>query len=89
MRPLHPLLPLLAGLLMATACNAAARPDWETGVIDYYDWEEQRGYNPERDRILEMGTWNRRELEGHWPESDYAYDEWEDDGYDEEELAPN
>ena len=53
--------------------------------IDYYDWEEQRGYNPERDEILDIGDWNRRELEGHWPEIDYSYYEWDGDWYYEDE----
>jgi hypothetical protein len=50
-------------------------------ALDYSDWQEQRGYNPERDEIIEIGEWNRQELEGHWPETDYDYHEWDADWY--------
>jgi len=53
--------------------------------LDWYEWQEQRGYNPDRDEILDIGDWNRRELEGHWPEVDYSYYEWDDDWYYEDE----
>jgi hypothetical protein len=62
-------------LLVANAAVSIEHYD----QIDYYDWQEQRGYNPERDLIMEIGEWNRRELEGHWPEVDYTYWEWDDD----------
>lgn len=75
---------VLLGLLLATTGNAAVSIE-HYDQIDYYDWQEQRGYNPERDEILDIGEWNRRELERHWPEVDYSYHEWDDDWYYEDE----
>jgi hypothetical protein len=75
---------ILAGLLLAFTTNAAVSIE-HYDQLDYYDWQEQRGYNLERDLILEIGEWNRRELEGHWPEVDYTYWEWDDDWYYEDE----
>jgi hypothetical protein len=74
---------LLAALLFSVSANAAVSIE-HYDQLDWYDWQEQRGYNPERDTILEIGEWNIRELEGHWPEVDYTYWEWDEDWYYEE-----
>jgi hypothetical protein len=72
--------PALAAILicaMGLASPArAAVSEAHDDALDYYDWLEQRGYNPERDTIVEIGNWNRRELEGHWPETEFTYYEW-------------
>lgn len=71
---------ILLSLLLGGAAHAEVSIE-HYDQLDYYDWQEQRGYNFERDVILEIGEWNRRELEGHWPEVDYGYYEWDDDWY--------
>jgi hypothetical protein len=70
--------------LIALAAPAAVSIEHDD-QLDWYDWQEQRGYNPERDEILDIGEWNRRELERHWPEVDYSYYEWDEDWYYEDE----
>ena len=74
---------LLISIFFAVTASAAVSIE-HYDQLDWYDWQEQRGYNPERDTILEIGEWNIRELEGHWPEVDYTYWEWDDDWYYEE-----
>ena len=70
----------ILSLLLSVSASAAVSIEHDN-QIDYYDWQEQRGYNPERDEILDIGDWNLRELEDHWPEVDYSYYEWDDDWY--------
>ena len=71
---------LLISIFFAVTASAGVSIEHDD-QLDWYDWQEQRGYNPERDLILEIGEWNRRELEGHWPEVDYTYWEWDEDWY--------
>ena len=66
---------LICTLVLSPHAQAAVS-ELHDDAIDYDDWLEQRGYNPERDTIVEIGNWNRRELEGHWPETEYTYYEW-------------
>lgn len=75
---------VLVILLLGATANAAVSIE-HYDQLDYDDWQEQRGYNPELDLIVEIGDWNRRELEGHWPEVDYSYYEWDEDWYYEDE----
>jgi len=70
-------------LLVTAICAVAMLPDARAAVselhanqVDYEDWLENRGYNPERDQIIEIENWNQRELEGSWPEREYSYYEW-------------
>ena len=70
-------------LLVTLICAAAVLPDARAVVselqaneVDYEDWLENRGYNPERDQIIAIENWNQRELEGSWPETEYSYYEW-------------
>jgi hypothetical protein len=81
-RVIGSLIILLQFVTLPSALAAISLEHYE--LLDYYDWQEQRGYNPERDEIIEIGEWNRQELEGHWPETDYDYHEWDSDWYYEE-----
>ena len=89
MSPFRKLITLIAGLVIASTCSAVARPDWDNGLIDADDWLEQHSYDPELDAIIGIGVWNRRELEGHWPETEYSYWEWDADSYNEEDAEPD
>ena len=84
--------PFFLGLVTGIAYLLFATPAAQAGLsaehyerLDWYDWQEQRGYNAERDEIMDIGDWNRREIEGKWPEVDYSYYEWDDDWYYEDE----
>jgi hypothetical protein len=69
-------------------CASNVYAGWSTEhdeITDYYDWLQWEGYNELRDTMYEIGEWNRRELEGHWPEVEYSYYEWDDDWYYEDE----
>ena len=70
-------------MLATVLCTVALLPDahatvseWHANQIDYEDWLEERGYNPEREQIIAIDNWNKRELEGSWPETEYSYYEW-------------
>lgn len=70
-------------MLTAIVCVVALLTDargtvseWHANQIDYADWLESYGYNPEREQIIAIDNWNRRELEGSWPETEYSYYEW-------------
>jgi hypothetical protein len=76
---------LLVALIFSVSANAAVSIE-HYDQLDWYDWQEQRGYNPDRDQILDIGDWNQREIEGHWPEIDYTYYEWDEDWYYPEEY---
>lgn len=75
---------LVTGLLLSSSVSAGLSIE-HYDRLDWYDWQEQRGYNPDRDEIMDIGDWNRAELEGHWPEIDYSYWEWDEDWYYEDE----
>jgi hypothetical protein len=73
----------LRTLLATLICSVALLPDARAVIselhssqIDYEDWLESYGYNPEREQIIAIDNWNRRELEGSWPETEYSYYEW-------------
>ena len=75
--------PRLSTLLATVLCAAAVLSDaragiseWHANQVDYEDWLEGRGYNPEREQIIAIDNWNKRELEGSWPETEYSYYEW-------------
>ena len=70
-------------MLAALVCSVTLLADARAAVselhynqIDYHEWLESRGYNPEREQIIAIDNWNHRELEGSWPESEYSYYEW-------------
>jgi hypothetical protein len=70
-------------LLATMVCTVALLPGARAAVsefhydqIDYHEWLESRGYNSEREEIIAIDNWNRRELEGSWPETEYSYYEW-------------
>mgnify|MGYP001764610923 CR=1 FL=1 len=54
----------------------AAVSEFHYNQIDYHEWLESRGFNPEREQIIAIDIWNRRELKGSWPETEYSYYEW-------------
>jgi hypothetical protein len=73
----------LCRFLAPLICSIALLPDAHAVVsevhasqIDYADWLENRGYNPERDQIVDIHNWNRLELQGSWPATEYSYYEW-------------
>jgi len=77
LQPVLRSLPVTLLCLLALLRDArAAVSETHDNLVDYDDWQEQRGYNPERDLIVEIGNWNRREIEGYWPETEYSFYEW-------------
>lgn len=75
--------PRVHSLLAAIVCIVALLPDARAAIselhasqVDFEDWLESYGYNPEREQIIAIDNWNRRELEGSWPETEYSYYEW-------------
>ena len=64
-------------------CSVALLPDARAAIsefhsnqVDFEDWLESYGYNPEREEIIAIDNWNRREIEGSWPETEYSYYDW-------------
>jgi len=70
---------LLATLIYSVALLPPARAavsEFHYKQIDAHEWLESYGYNYEREQIIAIDNWNRRELEGSWPETEYSYYEW-------------